>query len=49
MNQHTAISDSFDFEADYGEGYEELARALIPGYLSSFRQAVALLEGRLGS
>ena len=49
MNQHTAISDSFDFEGDYGEGYEELARALIPGYLSSFRQAVALLEGRIGS
>ena len=49
MNRHTPISESFDFEGDYGEGYEALARALIPGYLSSFRQAVALLEGRLGS
>jgi tRNA (cmo5U34)-methyltransferase len=49
MNRNISINESFDFEGDYGEEYEALARALIPGYLSSFRQAVALLEGRLGS
>ncbi len=37
----------FDFEGDYGGGYEGLARTVIPGYLSSFRQALALLQGRL--
>ncbi len=38
----------FDFDGAYGSGYEQLARTLIPGYLSSFRQALALLQRRLG-
>ena len=38
----------FDFDGDYGNGYEQLARTVIPGYLSSFHQALALLRGRLG-
>lgn len=38
----------FEFDGAYGAAYEALARAVIPGYLSSFRQALALLEGRLG-
>ena len=40
--------EPFDFDGDYGDGYEQLARMVIPGYLSSFRQALALLRGRLG-
>lgn len=39
--------EPFDFDGDYGDGYEQLARTVIPGYLSSFRQALALLQGRL--
>ena len=41
-------AEPFDFDGDYGDGYEHLARTVIPGYLSSFRQALALLRGRLG-
>lgn len=41
-------AEPFDFDGDYGDGYEQLARTVIPGYLSSFRQALALLRGRLG-
>ena len=38
----------FDFDGAYGGDYEYIARTVIPGYRSSFRQALALLEGRLG-
>ena len=41
-------AEPFDFDGDYGDGYEQLARTVIPGYLSSFRQALALLRGRVG-
>ncbi|WP_419942499.1 class I SAM-dependent methyltransferase [Candidatus Palauibacter sp.] len=40
--------EPFDFDGAYGDAYERLARTAIPGYLSSFRQALALLQGRLG-
>ncbi|WP_419934862.1 class I SAM-dependent methyltransferase [Candidatus Palauibacter sp.] len=40
--------EPFDFDGAYGDAYERLARTVIPGYLSSFRQALALLQGRLG-
>ncbi|MYA33659.1 MAG: class I SAM-dependent methyltransferase [Gemmatimonadales bacterium] len=38
----------FDFDGDYGGDYEYIARTVIPGYRSSFRQALALLGGRVG-
>lgn len=37
----------FDFDGAYGGDYEYIARTVIPGYLSSFRQALALLGGRV--
>ncbi|WP_420633772.1 methyltransferase [Candidatus Palauibacter sp.] len=40
--------EPFDFDGAYGGGYERLARTVIPGYLTSFHQALALLQGRLG-
>ena len=40
--------EPFDFDGAYGDAYERLARTVIPGYVSSFRQALALLQGRLG-
>ncbi len=41
-------TEPFDFDGAYGGDYEYIARTVIPGYLSSFRQALALLQGRLG-
>ena len=41
-------TEPFDFDGAYGGDYEVIARTVIPGYLSSFRQALALLEGRVG-
>ena len=41
-------AEPFDFDGDYGGDYEYIARTVIPGYLSSFRQALALLGGRVG-
>ena len=38
----------FDFDGAYGGDYEYIARTVIPGYRSSFRQALALLGGRVG-
>jgi len=38
----------FDFDGAYGGDYEYIAGTVIPGYLSSFRQALALLGGRVG-
>ena len=40
---------AFDFDGAYGGEYEDLARTVIPGYLSSFLQALALLQSRLAS
>ncbi|MDE2719769.1 class I SAM-dependent methyltransferase [Candidatus Palauibacter polyketidifaciens] len=41
-------AEPFDFDGDYGGDYEYIARTVIPGYRSSFRQALALLAGRVG-
>ena len=41
-------AEPFDFDGDYGGDYEYIARTVIPGYRSSFRQALALLGGRVG-
>lgn len=47
MSTHGS-AEPFDFDGDYGGDYEYIARTVIPGYRSSFRQALALLEGRVG-
>ncbi len=41
-------AEPFDFDGAYGGDYEYIARTVIPGYMSSFRQALALLRGRVG-
>ncbi len=48
MSERAIDAEPFDFEGDYGAGYEALARTVIPGYESTFRMATALLEGVLG-
>ncbi len=40
-------TEPFDFDGAYGSDYESIARTAIPGYLSSFQQALVLLGGRL--
>ncbi|MDE2945420.1 MAG: class I SAM-dependent methyltransferase [Gemmatimonadota bacterium] len=47
MSTHGS-AEPFDFDGDYGGDYEYIARTVIPGYRSSFRQALALLRGRVG-
>lgn len=39
--------DVFDFEGQYGEEYEELARRVIPGYETLFPMVAALLDPHL--
>ena len=39
--------DIFDFDGDYGETYEALARQLIPGYRTLFPMFAALVEPHL--
>ncbi len=41
--------DPFDFDGEYGAGYEALARAVIPGYSDLFDLVAALLVARLGT
>lgn len=44
----TVMSDKpFDFDGDYGEGYEALARQVIPGYASLFPMVAAVLDPSL--
>lgn len=38
------VKDVFDFEGEYGEGYEDLARRVIPGYETLFPMLAALLD-----
>jgi tRNA (cmo5U34)-methyltransferase len=40
---------AFDFDGDYGEIYDDIARTVIPGYEQLFQATLALLGGRLGS
>ncbi len=42
--ERSAQPPTFDFDGDYGAGYETLARALIPGYLDTFEMALAMLD-----
>ncbi len=37
-------NQAFDFDGDYGEGYEALARQVIPGYRSLFPMFTAIIE-----
>lgn len=37
-------NEAFDFDGDYGAGYEALARRVIPGYTSLFAMVAALLD-----
>ena len=37
-------TEAFDFEGEYGEEYEELARRVIPGYETLFPMVAALLD-----
>ncbi len=37
-------NDVFDFDGDYGEGYEALARQVIPGYRTFFPMFTAIIE-----
>lgn len=39
--------DAFDFDGDYGERYEALARRVIPGYRTLFPMFTALIDPRL--
>lgn len=39
---------AFDFDGDYGEIYDDIARTVIPGYEQLFQAILALLRGRLG-
>ena len=39
---------AFDFDGDYGEIYDDIARTVIPGYRQLFEATLALLRGRLG-
>ncbi len=45
--ERSALTPTFDFDGDYGAGYETLARALIPGYLDTFEMALAMLDVNL--
>lgn len=36
--------DGFDFDGDYGQDYEDLARRVIPGYESLFSMILAVVE-----
>jgi tRNA (cmo5U34)-methyltransferase len=38
---------AFDFDGDYGEIYDDIARTVIPGYEQLFQAILALLSGRL--
>lgn len=38
---------AFDFDGDYGEIYDDIARTVIPGYEQLFEATLALLRGRL--
>ena len=47
QQEHTAPgpgNDVFDFDGDYGEGYEALARRVIPGYRTLFPMFTAIIE-----
>lgn len=39
---------AFDFDGDYGEGYDDLVQRVIPGYDHLFQATLALLQTRLG-
>ena len=43
----TTGADAFDFDGDYGEGYEILARQVIPGYRTLFPMFTAIIEPEL--
>lgn len=40
-------NEPFDFDGDYGKGYEALARQVIPGYASLFPMVAAMLDPSL--
>ena len=42
-------SQAFDFDGEYGRGYDELARQVIPAYEQIFRATAALFENELPS
>ena len=39
--------EAFNFDGDYGEGYEALARQVIPGYVTLFPMVSALIDPEL--
>lgn len=43
----TTDAEAFDFDGNYGEGYEALARRVIPGYRTLFPMFTAIIEPEL--
>jgi tRNA (cmo5U34)-methyltransferase len=41
-------AEAFDFDGDYGEIYDDIARTVIPGYEQLFQATLALLRLRIG-